>query len=96
VHLTVRWYDELGCTDFLGATGSQVLDTSVTDTWRWTRAESISPPMGANSAGVDLYVTKEQSSGTLDIHFDDVYFGPAGTIGEIFRDGFESGDVSEW
>jgi len=25
-----------------------------------------------------------------------VYLGPAGTIGEIFRDGFESGDIAAW
>jgi len=49
-------------------------------------------PAGSQSARIRLSVKKQEASGGLAAHFDNVVFA----LDMIFSDGFESGDASAW
>ena len=97
ISVAVQWYGMASCEGTsVSAEATAVLNPDVTGTWRWTTATFFSPPPGTVSGRVSLQLSKEQDSGSLGVHFDNVYLGTAGGIGELFSDGFESGDVSAW
>ena len=60
---------------------------------RWLRSVlAMTTPPSAQSAFVDLTVTKETGTGFLDVAFDNVGL----LYAEVFEDGFESGDLARW
>jgi hypothetical protein len=88
--LLVQWYSDAGCKDFLDlATTSRVL-SSTPDAWLPVNG-SLVAPAGSQSANVRLSVRKQQDTGSLAAHFDNVVFAPV-----IFSDDFESGTTCLW
>jgi hypothetical protein len=88
--LLVQWYDQPGCGGFLGLVSSSEIPTSTPDVWYTVSVISEAPP-GTVAARFRLTVEKNEASGSLDAHFDNVVLEPL-----LFGDGFESGDTSFW
>jgi hypothetical protein len=84
--VTLYWSDELDCSTWIG--GASV-DTAVLDVWT-TAIGFKTAPTGARSVRVLLKVFKHEGD-PLQAYIDDVVLEPV-----LFRDGFESGSLTEW
>lgn len=89
--ILVQWYSDMSCTDFISTASSSSVQTTTPDEWLPVSG-LLQAPAGCQSARVRLSVRKEEDSGSLAAHFDNVIF--VSTL--IFADGFESGDTSAW
>ena len=90
-HLLVQWYDESECGGAqVGLATTTGIYTTEPDVW-YTDFDFAEAPLGAQSARLRLSVWKNEDSGTLQAHFDDVSF-----VAVVFVDSFESGDTTAW
>lgn len=90
-NLLVQWYADSGCFSQLGGVLTPWVTDATPDVWL-TSVDTFAAPMGVQSARLRLSVAKDQVSGTLDAHFDNVEFAKE----HLFGDGFESSDTSAW
>jgi len=86
-NLLVQWYDQANCTGFVGLFLTPWVTDSTPDVWYLSFGTTLAPA-DAQCARLRLSVWKDQDSGTLDAHFDNVEF----TKDQVFGDGFESSD----
>jgi len=90
VNIVVLWFAEPGCSTLLDLALTSNVLTATSDSWLpisgWLNA-----PVGTQSARIQLSVLKEEDTGSLAAHFDNVSFAEG-----IFADGFETGDTGAW
>jgi len=84
-NLLVQWYDQANCTGQVGLFLTPWVTDSTPDVWYPSFGTTLAPA-GAQCARLRLSVWKDQNSGTLDAHFDNVGFAKD----QVFTDGFES------
>jgi len=90
-HLLAQWYGGPGCGGGqVGLVDTFGISTSTPDVW-YTDSVTAEAPAGTQSARLRLSIWKNEESGTLVAHFDNVEFA-----NQIFSDGFESGDTTAW
>ena len=89
--ILVQWYSDISCTNFISTANTSSVSTATPDAWLQVSG-FLQAPTGSQSARIRLSVRKEEDSGSLAAHFDNVIF--VSTL--IFADGFESGDTSAW
>jgi hypothetical protein len=89
-HLLVQWYSGPGCSGFLDLAVTPGVPTTTPDAWYAIHTFAVAP-VGAQSARLRLSIWKNEDSGMLQSHFDNVELERW-----IFVDGFESGDTSVW
>lgn len=79
--LVVNFYTGPNCSgsNVGSSTTSNVLSTS-TDTWIQVEILGFAAPTGAVSVQVSLFTNKTEDSGSLTVNFDDVVFGPMGSL----------------
>jgi hypothetical protein len=87
-NLLVQWYDQTNCTGFVGLFSTPWVTDSTPDAW-YLSFDTTLAPASAQCARLRLTVWKDQDSGTLDAHFDNVEFSKD----QVFADGFESPDA---
>ncbi len=90
-NLLIQWYELPNCSGFLGLSSTPWIYDSTPDVW-YPSFNTTVAPSGAHSARLRLSVEKDQDSGTLLAHFDNVEFSKD----QVFGDGFESSDTSAW
>lgn len=90
VDLLVQWYSDAACKTQISFESTSRVLTSTPDTWLPVRGWLVAPT-GSQSANVRLSVRKQQDTGSLAAHFDNVVFAPV-----IFADDFESGTICRW
>ena len=91
-HLKVALYPQPNCGGYpVLHLMSSVVYSATPDQWLRSTLAITTPP-NAQSAIVDLTVTKDTVTGFLDIAFDNVSL----LYAEVFEDGFESGDLARW
>lgn len=89
-HLLVQWYSGPGCSGFLDLAVTPGVSTTTPDAWYAIHTFAVAP-VSAQSARLRLSIWKNEDSGMLRAHFDNVELERW-----IFVDGFESGDTSAW
>ena len=88
--LLVQWYSDAGCTTQISLESTSRVLSSTADTWLPVSGWLVAPA-GSQSAYVRLSVRKQQATGSLAAHFDNVVFAPL-----IFADDFETGTICLW
>ncbi len=88
-HQFLEWYETDDCTgpfDLFSAEAEEVFPQE------WFRmSRSVTVPGSARSC-VFSFTVQENFGVEFSVHFDKIFFGSA----PLFRDGFESGDLSRW
>lgn len=84
-NLLVQWYDQANCTGQVGLFSTPWVTDSTPDVWLPTFGTALAPA-SAQCARLRLTVWKDQDSGTLDAHFDNVGFAKD----QVFADSFEA------
>ena len=90
--ILVRWYSGANCSGLIDLANTSSVTTATPDTWLPVSGSFVAPA-GSQSARVRLSVRKQEDTGNLAAHFDNVVFADAALI---FQDGFESGDTTAW
>lgn len=80
-NIVVNFFDGPNCSgnNLGGSTTANVL-SSVTDVWTQAEVLGFVAPAGAVSVQVSLFTNKVEDTGTITINFDNVVFGPSGTL----------------
>jgi hypothetical protein len=79
--IEIGWFSDLGCNT--GITGNGVLTpTSSAGAWV-TSSDTFTAPASARSAQIRLGVDRTESSGTLSVYFDNVFFQPSSSGGDV-------------
>ncbi len=80
-NVVVNFLDGAGCSgSVVGGSATTNVSSSAADVWTQTEVLGWTAPAGAVSAYLSLWTTKVESSGTITVNFDNVVFGPAGTL----------------
>jgi hypothetical protein len=72
--LSVQWYLDGSCNDFLDEDAYSSASSNTPDTWQLVSASNVLAPPGIGSALVSTFITTP-GAGTGVAWFDDVYFG---------------------
>lgn len=84
-NLLIQWYDQADCAGNVGLFSTSWVTDSITDVWLTSSGTALAPA-SVQCARLRLTVWKNEDSGTLDAHFDNVRF----EYDQVFADSFEA------
>jgi elongation factor P--beta-lysine ligase len=89
---SIRFFSDTLCNSYLGVQTTKVARNPALDTWHQLVIDEVMAPAGSMSAEVYVYTVQEFAFQPVRARIDDLVFSVAG----LFRDGFETGDLTEW
>ena len=86
------FYSDTDCTASLSVSTTSLSFPPPLDTWRHQATDEIIAPAGSLSARIDVLTWQDFANEPVRARLDDLDFSTT----TLFRDGFETGDLSEW
>ena len=80
-NVVVSFFDGPNCSgNNVGGSTTSNFQSTTTDVWAQNEVLAFTAPPGSVSAWLTLFTNKVEATGTITVNFDNVVFGPAGTL----------------